>query len=100
MPLLQINCLLTPPPVRTTEGYKIAHRTALNFLSARIAECHRKKHLLATDCYFQLRQLVYILRPNHLERVKIHAQNVADTEKRRCKTTQKEKFQQLFKKTG
>ena len=37
------KCLRTPLPVRTAEGFRIAQRTAFQYLSARISELHKRQ---------------------------------------------------------
>ena len=70
------KCLRARSAVRTSKGYQIAQQTAFKYLSARIEDCHRKIRQLDTDCYFQLRQLEYVLLPLHLQAVKEHAHNI------------------------
>ena len=90
------KCLRARPAVRTSNGYQIAQQTAFKYLSARIEDCHHKIRQLDTDCYFQLRQLEYVLLPLHLQAVKEHAHNIKQDEKNKCKSRQKNKFQKLL----
>ena len=91
------KCLRTPPPVRTAEGFRIAQRTAFQYLSARISELHKKKRHLENDCYFQKRQLQHELTPADFEAVTIHVDRIMDAEKQKSKQRQRNKFDRLLK---
>ena len=91
------HTLRIKPPVRTSEGYRVARRASMAFLNARINENYRILRKLDHDVYFQKCQLERILHHHHakaLESLRLAAENQETT---KVKARQKRKFDYLTK---